>query len=139
MNNWTLDPRLARDSVELAMVGAIQVRAMAGAPWPWLLLIPHHPDAVELFDLPSALQLQLGQLTVHLAERMKAEFAADKINIGALGNVVPQLHVHVIARRHGDPGWPGPVWGRMEADLTAEQIETRLLRLLALVNQPRSV
>ena len=132
---WQLDPRLARDSVEIADIGLIHVRAMASTAWPWLLLIPRHPGAVELFDLPAPLQTALWSLTVETGVALKREFGADKINVGAIGNIVSQLHVHVIARQVGDPGWPAPVWGRSETPLPVDAVADRLLRLRALVAQ----
>ena len=129
MSEFELDPRLAGDSVALADIGAIHVRAMVNAPWPWLVLIPCHPEAVELFDLPAALSAELWSLAYALGPILKREFGADKLNYGALGNVVSQLHLHVIARRVGDPGWPSPVWGRNEPELTPEQAAEHLLRL----------
>lgn len=129
MSRFELDPRLAGDSVALGDLGEIHVRAMANAPWPWLVLIPRHPEAVELYDLPEALAAELQAVTLRLARSLKQAFAADKINIAALGNVVSQLHVHIVARRVGDPGWPAPVWGRNEAELSADQAEERVLKL----------
>lgn len=128
-SEFELDPRLAGDSVALGDIGRIHVRAMANAPWPWLVLIPRHPEAVELYDLPAAAGAELHALVLELARVVKHAFAADKINIAALGNVVSQLHVHIVARQVGDPGWPSPVWGRNEPELTAGQAEDRLQRL----------
>lgn len=129
MGEFELDPRLAGDSVALADVGAIHVRAMASAPWPWLVLIPRHVEAVELFDLPPAINAELWALAYALGPVLKREFGGDKLNYGALGNVVSQLHLHVIVRQVGDPGWPSPVWGRNEPELTPESAAERLLRL----------
>lgn len=129
MSRFELDPRLAGDSVALGDLGEIHVRAMANAPWPWLVLIPRHPEAVELYDLPEALAAELQAVTLRLARSLKQAFAADKINIAALGNVVSQLHVHIVARSVGDPGWPAPVWGRNEAELSADRAEERVLKL----------
>ena len=129
MSEFELDPRLAGDSVALADIGLIHVRAMASAPWPWLVLIPRHPEAVELFDLPLAIDAELWALAYALGPVLKREFGGDKLNYGALGNVVSQLHLHVIVRQVGDPGWPSPVWGRNEPELTPEGATERLLRL----------
>mgnify|MGYP000172620522 CR=1 FL=1 len=89
----------------------------------------------RLFDLPTPLQTDLWSLTVVTAAALKREFGADKINVGAIGNIVSQLHVHVIARQVGDPGWPAPVWGRSEAPLPVDAVADRLLRMRALVAQ----
>ncbi|WP_337995759.1 HIT family protein [Oleispirillum naphthae] len=108
---FELDPRLAADSLCLAGIGGCQVRMLDDARFPWLLLVPEHPGAAELFDLPEAERRAVLDLACRLGAAMKPAFAADKINIGALGNIVTQLHVHIVARRAGDAAWPGPVWG----------------------------
>jgi diadenosine tetraphosphate (Ap4A) HIT family hydrolase len=129
MNAWQLDPRLARDSVELGEQGSIQIRAMPAAPWPWLILVPRHAGATELFDLPESDRHDLFELTMRLAAGLKSEFAADKINIGAIGNVVAQLHVHLVARLQGDAAWPAPVWGQTYAPAAQPAQAERLRRL----------
>lgn len=129
MSDFELDPRLAGDSVALSDIDAIHVRAMANAPWPWLVLIPRHPEAVELFDLPPAISAQLWALAYALGPILKREFAGDKLNYGALGNVVSQLHLHLIVRQVGDRGWPSPVWGRNEPELAPKHVAERVLRL----------
>lgn len=126
MSAWQIDPRLAADTQLLSVVADIEIRAMRSAPWPWLVLVPRVVDAVELFDLDAAARAALLDLAVTLGARMKAQFDAEKINWGALGNVVSQLHVHVVARHRGDPAWPGPVWGQgmvaLETAAAAEQM-----------------
>lgn len=126
MSGWQIDPRLAADTQLLSVVADIEIRAMRSAPWPWLVLVPRVAGAVELFDLDAPARAALLDLAVTLGARMKAQFDAEKINWGALGNVVSQLHVHVVARHRGDPAWPGPVWGQgmvaLEAAAAAEQM-----------------
>ena len=129
MSDFELDPRLAGDSVAVGDMGSIHVRAMATAPWPWLVLIPKHPEAVELHDLPAPISAELWALAYALGPILKREFSGDKLNIGALGNVVSQLHLHLIVRQVGDPGWPSPVWGRNEPELGAEAAAERHQRL----------
>lgn len=135
MTDFQLDPRLAADSELLALVDGIEIRAMLRVPWPWLLLVPRVPRAVELFDLDAPRREALWRLALACGEALKREFAADKINVGALGNVVPQLHVHVLARHRDDPAWPGPVWGRSVAPPEPGQEQARVQRLRALVAQ----
>lgn len=131
MSDWQIDPRLAADSVLLTVVDGVEVRAMAATPWPWLVLVPRFPGAVELFDLAPADRAALMELACKLGARLRSEFAATKVNIAALGNIVRQLHVHVVARHEGDPGWPGPVWGRSEVPLGEVERSERLRRLRA--------
>lgn len=108
---FTLDERLANDSTRLAEDDLCQLRLMHDARWPWLLLIPTVAGISEVFDLPPTQQHQLWQTSGQVAHTLKSVLQADKINLAALGNVVSQLHVHVIARFHDDPAWPAPVWG----------------------------
>jgi diadenosine tetraphosphate (Ap4A) HIT family hydrolase len=84
---------------------------MNDSRWPWLVLVPRRQNLVELTDLDAADRARLIEETARAADWLKAHAKADKINVGALGNVVRQLHVHVVARHAGDPAWPGPVWG----------------------------
>lgn len=103
---------------------------MNDATYPWFILVPRREEISELFQLASADQQLLWKETTTLAEIVKDTFGADKMNIAALGNVVSQLHVHVIARRRDDAAWPAPVWGRHPADpYSAEQVDSVKRRL----------
>lgn len=108
---YVLDPRIERDSEPLMWLGLCELRVMNDSRWPWLLLVPQRPGAVEIHDLTPLDQAMLSFETTMVAQALKRATGCGKINIGALGNVVPQLHVHVVARDEGDHGWPGPVWG----------------------------
>ena len=106
-----LDPRLAADSVLVADGPLSQFRLVDDARFPWLVLVPRVPGATEWIDLDGAAQRRL-LAEVNLAGRLLRGLGpVHKLNIGALGNVVRQLHVHVVARQEGDAAWPGPVWG----------------------------
>jgi diadenosine tetraphosphate (Ap4A) HIT family hydrolase len=87
------------------------VRLMNDAQYPWLMMVPRRAEAVELLDLAPDDQLQLFDELRHCARVMRMRYRPDKLNIAALGNLVPQLHVHVVARFRADPAWPRPVWG----------------------------
>ena len=96
------------------------VRLQDDARYPWLVLIPRAPDAREIEDLHPLNRARLIDEIVLAGEAVRAiggalDLAVDKLNVGALGNVTPQLHVHVVGRRKDDPAWPGPVWGQGEA------------------------
>lgn len=108
---FSLDSRLAVDSLAVADLPLSSLRLMRDSRFPWLLLVPRRPDLVEIVDLAEAEQAILMREIALASEALKAETECDKLNIGALGNIVSQLHVHVIARREGDAAWPGPVWG----------------------------
>ena len=105
------DPRLAADSVFIADGPLSQVRLMDDARFPWLLLVPRVPGASEWIDLDGGQQRLLLAEINQLSQLLRTEAGVEKINIGALGNIVRQLHVHVVGRHAGDPAWPGPVWG----------------------------
>jgi diadenosine tetraphosphate (Ap4A) HIT family hydrolase len=106
-----LDPRLAADSLLVADGPLSQFRLVDDARFPWLVLVPRVPGAIEWIDLSGADQ-RLLLAEVNLAGRLLRGLGpVHKLNIGALGNVVRQLHVHVVARQEGDAAWPGPVWG----------------------------
>ena len=105
------DPRLAADSVFIADGPLSQVRLMDDARFPWLLLVPRVAGASEWIDLDGGQQRLLLAEINQLSQLLRTEAGVEKINIGALGNVVRQLHVHVVGRHAGDAAWPGPVWG----------------------------
>lgn len=110
--DFALDARLAADTLEVGDLALCRVLLMNDQRFPWLILVPRRADASEITDLDDADALALIR-EIRIATRVLSEVARpDKINVGALGNVVAQLHVHVIARFRSDPAWPGPVWGR---------------------------
>ena len=110
-DGFSLDPRLAADSVLVADGPLSQLRLVDDTRFPWLVLVPRLPGAVEWLDLDGDAQ-RLLLAEINLAGRLlRALGPVHKLNIGALGNVVRQLHVHVVARQEGDAAWPAPVWG----------------------------
>ncbi|MGR2739914.1 HIT domain-containing protein [Billgrantia sp. Q4P2] len=111
MSSVLLDERLVRDSYPVTELPLCQLRLMDDTRFPWLILIPRRADVSEVFDLDEADRQQLWREASELGRMLKALTQADKINVANLGNVVAQLHVHVVARRRGDDAWPGPVWG----------------------------
>jgi diadenosine tetraphosphate (Ap4A) HIT family hydrolase len=110
-DGWTLHPQLARDTIELGDLPLSRVLIIKDANYPWLLLVPRRRDAVEIIDLDEVEQAELMVETARASRALKSVTECDKLNIAALGNAVPQLHVHVIARRKFDKAWPRPVWG----------------------------
>ena len=111
MTAFELNERLRADSEFVADLGLCQLRLMDDRRWPWLLLVPQRPGIEELFELKPLDQALITFETNLAAEALKKVTDATKVNVGALGNIVRQLHVHVIARRENDANWPGPVWG----------------------------
>ncbi|MGP2490629.1 HIT domain-containing protein [Mesorhizobium sp. PUT5] len=108
---FTLDARLEADSEHLMWLGLCELRIMNDSRWPWLILVPQRPDVEELHELKPLDQAMLTFEIDIAAKALKKATGCSKINIGALGNIVRQLHIHVVARSEGDAGWPGPVWG----------------------------
>lgn len=109
--SFELDPVLAADTLELVSFELCDVRLMNDARFPWLILVPRRQAAVEILDLDRTDQDLLWSEIRLAASALRATYRPDKLNIGALGNQVAQLHVHVIARFRSDAAWPAPVWG----------------------------
>ena len=128
---FTLDQRLADSSDLVSRVGDIQVRLADDSHYPWLILVPELDNVVELHDLSDAQRNQLFDLASHLGNWMKTTFSADKINVATLGNLVPQLHLHVVARQNGDPAWPGPIWGHASPTPRTETNRQELIAAVA--------
>jgi diadenosine tetraphosphate (Ap4A) HIT family hydrolase len=108
---WSLHAQLKNDTIDIGDLPLSRVLVIKDANYPWLLLVPRREGAVEIIDLDEVEQAQLMTEVSRVARALKEITKCDKLNVAALGNVVPQLHVHVIARRKGDAAWPRPVWG----------------------------
>jgi diadenosine tetraphosphate (Ap4A) HIT family hydrolase len=124
---FTLHPRLAGDAIELARWPLSLVLLVDDGRFPWLILVPQRANLREIHDLPAAERAVLVEEIARAGRLMQSAFRADKINTAALGNQVPQLHVHVIARFTGDAAWPNPIWSHgprrpMSAAERAERI-----------------
>ena len=116
MAEFVLDPAFVATAAELGELSLCHARLQLDARYPWIVLIPRVAGARELEDLSVSDRARLIEETVLAGSAVRAVaqvlgLAVDKLNVGALGNVTPQLHVHVLGRRVGDPAWPGPVWG----------------------------
>lgn len=127
---FTLHPTLARDTLEVTRLLLCRVLLMKDARFPWLILVPEREDAREIHDLTPADRGALIEEIARSSKVLERLFHPDKLNVGALGNIVPQLHVHVIARTATDPAWPGPVWGSGPAvpygETEADELRNRL-------------
>lgn len=106
------DPRLLADSHHLLDWPLCQVRLMDDRRFPWLILVPRRPGLVEWSELAAEDAVLLTHEIARAGRALTQHFTPTKINVGALGNIVRQMHVHVIARFAGDAAWPGPVWGQ---------------------------
>ncbi|RMQ43778.1 Histidine triad protein [Pseudomonas amygdali pv. mori] len=112
---FVLDSRLQQDTLPIGDFPLCRLLLSNDSHYPWFILVPRRADITEVFLLSAADQLQLWQETSVLAKVLKELFDADKINIAALGNVVSQLHMHVIVRNRDDAAWPAHVWGKHAA------------------------
>jgi diadenosine tetraphosphate (Ap4A) HIT family hydrolase len=112
---WSLHPQLERDTVAVGDLALSRLLAMNDATYPWVVLVPRRPDTVEIIDLEAADQARLMAEIAEVSAALKRLTGCDKLNVAAIGNVVPQLHIHVVARRTDDPAWPRPVWGAAPA------------------------
>lgn len=132
MNTWHLHPQLAEDTHPVAHWTLSELRLMDDENHPWLILVPRVEDAVELVDLSEAQQVGLmGEIAI-ASRALQAAFKPHKLNVAALGNLVPQLHVHVIARFQDDIAWPRPVWGMASAQpYSPEALVRRIERIQA--------
>jgi diadenosine tetraphosphate (Ap4A) HIT family hydrolase len=117
---FALDPRLAADTRLVASLPLCDVRLMNDARYAWLVLVPRRAGLVEILDLSADDQAMLWQEVNRAGAVLRSVAPCDKLNLGALGNIVRQLHVHVLARCEGDAAWPGPVWGHGKAVAYAE-------------------
>ncbi|MCP1375691.1 HIT domain-containing protein [Dyella lutea] len=127
---FALDPRLGGDSVPVIELPLCSVRLMDDARFAWLLLVPRRAATSEIHDLDGIDQERLWREIRLASNALRAVAPCDKLNLGALGNIVRQLHVHVVARREGDAAWPGPVWGSGAAEPYAAPVRERLVAAL---------
>ncbi len=134
MQPFVLDARLEQDSVSILKLGLCDLRLAKDSRWPWLILVPQRPDVSEVFDLTPLDQTMLTFEQVKVGAALKKATAAHKINIAAIGNIVRQLHVHVVARIEDDPNWPKPIWGFEKAipyePAAFDAMKTRILEAL---------
>ena len=127
---YRLHPQLAADSHPVAKLALCELRLMDDANYPWLVLVPRVPDARELIDLEAEPRRQLMDEIDRAAQVLRTLFRPHKLNVAALGNLVPQLHVHVIARFREDPAWPAPAWGRVAARPYSPEALVERIRVL---------
>ena len=127
---FEVDERLINDTVPLGDFALCRVLLMNDSRYPWLILVPRCSAVSEVVDLTAEQQQQLWLETSTVGQVLKDVYQADKINIATLGNVVSQLHIHVVVRMRDDAAWPAPVWGQGEAQPysaeAVEQIKTQL-------------
>ncbi|MDD5578348.1 MAG: HIT domain-containing protein [Methylobacter sp.] len=127
---FTLHPRLRQDCIVIGRLQLCQLLMMDDSQYPWFILVPEKAELVEIYQLNKAERELLIAESSYLAENLAILYKADKINIAALGNLVPQLHIHHIVRYQTDKAWPAPVWGKFEAvPYTEREITDNITRL----------
>jgi diadenosine tetraphosphate (Ap4A) HIT family hydrolase len=127
---FELDPRLAHDTAFIADWQLCRVLLLDDARFPWLVLVPRREALVEVDDLDEIDNTRLMHEIRHAMKQLRGVVECDKINVGALGNIVRQLHVHVVARRERDAAWPGPVWGHGPAQPYSPEAREALITRL---------
>jgi diadenosine tetraphosphate (Ap4A) HIT family hydrolase len=129
-SQFELHPQLAADTHPLASFALCELRLMDDANYPWLVLVPRVANARELTDLDSSQRHAVADDVDRASRLLLDAFQPFKLNVAAIGNVVPQLHVHVIARFENDPAWPAPVWGRVTAQSYSPETLVERVNLL---------
>jgi diadenosine tetraphosphate (Ap4A) HIT family hydrolase len=127
---FTLHPQLERDTIHVGDFELCHVLLMNDVRYPWVILVPQRENKSEIYQLTESEQQQLLTESSFLCQAMSELFSADKMNIGALGNMVEQLHIHHIARFKTDATWPKPVWGIGQAETYSDIAKTAMLSQL---------
>lgn len=127
---FQLHPRLKQDSIKIGHLGLSQLLLINDSHYPWFVLVPERSDITEIYQLSTSDQQQLQHDSSLLSETLAHIFKADKMNIAAIGNLVPQLHIHHIVRYKNDIAWPAPVWGKYDAEpYTEKQVKAILIQI----------
>ena len=128
---FMLDWRLEGDSLTVCSLELCEVRLIDDLRWPWLILVPRREGASEIHDLAKEDATLAASETAEASRALKLLTRCTKINTAAIGNVVSQLHIHVVARNAGDANWPGPVWGHGTRQSYGERVPAQLIADLA--------
>ncbi|MBT3811235.1 MAG: HIT domain-containing protein [Gammaproteobacteria bacterium] len=133
--SFRLHPILKKDCIELGQLELCRVLLMNDSQFPWLILVPERENMTEIHQLTTNDQQLLIRESSYIAEKLALQFQADKMNIAALGNMVPQLHIHHVVRYKTDKAWPAPIWGKFDAvAYTDKELEVTLDMLKEFIN-----
>jgi len=133
---FELHPRLAQDCIEMGEFELCLLLLCNDANYPWFIMVPKRDNIREIYQLPVEDQHLLIEESSYLSQQLELLFNADKMNVAALGNMVPQLHIHHIVRFSTDPAWPGPIWGKVPGQLYLnEQIQNIWHQLKVVLKQ----
>lgn len=130
MDNFKLHQQLAKDTITLGHYPLCRLLLAKDGNYPWLILVPQVDQITEFHHLSPAQQAQFLVESNEISKFLVDELQADKINIAAIGNMVPQLHIHHVARYKTDPSWPKPIWGQLPAIERSEQETARLIKVI---------
>ena len=130
MTSFVLHPQLEMDSEFVAELILCSVRLIKDAYYPWLILVPQVADISDVIDLSDAQQQTLWQESALVSRALKHLFTPDKLNVAALGNMVPQLHLHHIVRYQNDVSWPKPIWGQVPSKAYSDQQLVKQINLI---------
>lgn len=136
MSEFKLHPQLEKDGIWLGDFELSRVLLINDSQFPWLVLVPMQNDIGDIYQLDSCQQAQFWRESKRLSETVMALYKGDKLNLAAIGNMVPQLHVHHIVRFHNDALWPQPIWGKLPAKPYSEQQKQQQIAQLQQVLQP---
>ena len=131
MSEFVLHSKLEADTFEIADLEVSRLLLMNDARFPWLILVPQVSDMRDLHNLPKDHYQVVTREIAHVSQILQTLTQAHKMNVGALGNMVPQLHIHIIARQTDDAAWPAPVWGVGEAQPYRQDAAARLIQQIA--------
>ena len=124
--SFQLHPQLKRDSIEIGRMTLSRLLLINDSQYPWFVLVPERIGVTEIYQLSEKDQQQLQRESSLLAKTLAEIYSADKMNIAAIGNLVPQLHIHHIVRYKNDIAWPAPVWGKYDAVPYTEQQQQKI-------------
>ncbi|RRJ84164.1 HIT domain-containing protein [Aestuariirhabdus litorea] len=133
MDEYQLDPQLSRDTLRVGEFPLCSLLLMNDNHYPWFILVPRRAGVQEIYQLAEEDRQQLLWESCYVSEKLKDLYSADKMNLAALGNMVPQLHLHHVVRYKTDAAWPAPVWGAVKATPYTEQQLAETMQRLKLV------
>ena len=136
---YTLDPQLQQDTVHLGQFPLCDVLLMNDSQFPWVILVPRRGSTTELYQLSTEERYEQSDESCYVSQRLSDYFKADSMNVAALGNVVPQLHIHHVVRKKEDLCWPKPIWGAIEAKPYAKDDLDKMVSELKLLFSDRFV
>lgn len=130
MSNFQLHPRLQQDCFSVGHLALSQLLMMNDSQYPWFILVPRRPDMSEIHQLSESDRQSLLTESCLLAQKLEEIYQPDKLNIAAIGNLVPQLHLHHVVRYRNDKTWPAPIWGKLPALPYSQQQAEQQIALL---------